>query len=592
MKKLFLLACLVALTANATYAQHDGEADLKNIMIGPFNCALFPEKGTATILRYTPDSAITTRIEATIPQKVEYEGKTYRVTGVEGLNESVFSVNVPSCVTYISRYAFDGVINVNYKGKYKKEEPWGAYCRNKYIDGCLIYEDVAKTRLAGWMPGEHDSIRIPDRVKNYESVWCKDCYFRKIELGEGVKHIKKNAFDFYLSGVGTLVIPDAVKSIESKAFSGGYGTVIMSSSVRSIGSNWINDVSRIYFYAKSMPVIIKAPQKPQKRRDDYYNPFSETELYVPEKMANKYNNHSYWHQFRIRCIEEPLDELEFGLSPARVLSHQIQPIDTLDSEAEHSFQLLLDSATLGDSWSQLRVGLEYLYGDVVPADTAFAYQWISKAAAQNNREAIYYQYLFLCQGWGVAKDMKKGYEQLIVSTTDYTDDQSVFPYSADGVCSLGVWYLGGDKEVGVRRNYKKAVKCFRKVALETPSAMRGLGYCYRGGYGVKRDYYKALLCMRVAANSDDAVAMYELGYMYYMGIGTLVDLGKALYWLEKADANGIDVEEFLKVVREEIEIWEDEWGEDYPQSREYTTKFIGNILYRKSPLKHDIIFIH
>ena len=50
------------------------------------------------------------------------------------------------------------------------------------------------------------------------------------------------------------------------------------------------------------------------------------------------------------------------------------------------------------------------------------------------------------------------------------------------------------------------------------------------------DYPRAMAAYKVGAEGGDAVCQYQVGHMYYFGIGVDVDKKQALPWTEKAAA--------------------------------------------------------
>ena len=66
-----------------------------------------------------------------------------------------------------------------------------------------------------------------------------------------------------------------------------------------------------------------------------------------------------------------------------------------------------------------------------------------------------------------------------------------------------------------------------------------LGQLYMGGLGVKKDYKKAIKWFEKAAKQGDSDAMYEIGRCYYYGgNGIKKDIKKAKEWVAKSAALG------------------------------------------------------
>ena len=74
-------------------------------------------------------------------------------------------------------------------------------------------------------------------------------------------------------------------------------------------------------------------------------------------------------------------------------------------------------------------------------------------------------------------------------------------------------------------------------------AQLSLGYIYLYGEGdIKPDYSKAFRYYEMAAAQNDNVAINNLGSLYYSGIGTPADVGKAMEMFDKAAAVNSDAQ--------------------------------------------------
>ena len=113
---------------------------------------------------------------------------------------SLGSVNIPNSVTDIGEDAFGGVKNINYSGS-ATGSPWSAFCLNGTIDGDFIYADAEKTKLAVYI-GSGTDVVVPDNVTSIGN-WA----FRGI--------------------INSIIIPNSVKEIESRAFSGCDATIYL-----------------------------------------------------------------------------------------------------------------------------------------------------------------------------------------------------------------------------------------------------------------------------------------------------------------------------------------------------------------------------
>ena len=79
---------------------------------------------------------------------------------------------------------------------------------------------------------------------------------------------------------------------------------------------------------------------------------------------------------------------------------------------------------------------------------------------------------------------------------------------------------------------------FIPAKLGNPISQYNMGYLYYNGIGMKFNYGKALFwCLR-AAEQGIIAAQNELGYMYYNGLGTPAIHSKSLYWYTQAALSG------------------------------------------------------
>lgn len=120
---------------------------------------------------------------------------------------------------------------------------------------------------------------------------------------------------------------------------------------------------------------------------------------------------------------------------------------------------------------------------------------------------------------------------------------------AESYRKLGYMYENG---YGTTQDYSKAMKCYQKA-----NAWREIGYMHYFGYGVYKNKDKAneyfAKCddredckkvisyfERITNNSNDANALYNLGWHYAEGKGITQDYQKALYYYKKAADLGLE----------------------------------------------------
>lgn len=89
---------------------------------------------------------------------------------------------------------------------------------------------------------------------------------------------------------------------------------------------------------------------------------------------------------------------------------------------------------------------------------------------------------------------------------------------------LGVIYLDGKEEIGLKRNYAQALKSFEAAALAPRAdAQYYLGIMHRNGWGTPVDRTESLRWLFLSAKKRYAPALAELGRVYIEGEGVEKD---------------------------------------------------------------------
>ena len=91
--------------------------------------------------------------------------------------------------------------------------------------------------------------------------------------------------------------------------------------------------------------------------------------------------------------------------------------------------------------------------------------------------------------------------------------------------------FGKDKEIGKTDMQKNATEGI-KALNETQMAL-GISFYEKGEYDLAFDAFK-----RVAENSDNSDAQYNLASLYAQGLGTEQNFMEAAYWFHKSNENG------------------------------------------------------
>ena len=71
-------------------------------------------------------------------------------------------------------------------------------------------------------------------------------------------------------------------------------------------------------------------------------------------------------------------------------------------------------------------------------------------------------------------------------------------------------------------------------------AQNTVGYMYEKGLGVRRDYKEAVRWYREAAECGYPYAEYNLAGMYYKGKGVKQNLSSAYSWYKRCAAHGLE----------------------------------------------------
>ncbi|MEZ5543079.1 MAG: tetratricopeptide repeat protein [Pseudomonadota bacterium] len=185
------------------------------------------------------------------------------------------------------------------------------------------------------------------------------------------------------------------------------------------------------------------------------------------------------------------------------------------------FKQKLREANQGDSEAQYDVGTMYLNGRGVQASRATAVDWFTKAADQNNPQAITRLKLM--------HENEARYQKTLADAERGERDSQY---------ELGNMYTKG---IGIDVDYPKAIAAYEQAAAQGhEKAAYKLGLLYYEGSGVAANKQTAIEWFRKSATSNYPAAQYYLGRMYAAGEGTARDPEQALVWLGKAVDGGFD----------------------------------------------------
>src|SRR5205809_712410 len=137
------------------------------------------------------------------------------------------------------------------------------------------------------------------------------------------------------------------------------------------------------------------------------------------------------------------------------------------------------------------------------------------------------------------KELSKESFSYPMSVDNEFDDLIIsdFMITAQYIFFLGFLYYSG---IIVEKNIDEAFKLFSKASnYDYPMAQVYLSKCYQtAGIGIEINSALAITCLHNAIKNDSICGQLYLGILYEDGIGSDVDLNKALYWYEKAANNG------------------------------------------------------
>ncbi|HJT92192.1 MAG TPA: hypothetical protein VJ777_09650 [Mycobacterium sp.] len=104
--------------------------------------------------------------------------------------------------------------------------------------------------------------------------------------------------------------------------------------------------------------------------------------------------------------------------------------------------------------------------------------------------------------------------------------------------ALATWYLHGTQFT--KKSIAKATQMLKHAESENvPDAAYDLAVSFEKGAGVRKSAKQAFALYVKAALLGERQSVYEVGRMYYYGIGTGRDRRLAEIWLDRAEALGV-----------------------------------------------------
>ncbi|KAG0294354.1 hypothetical protein BGZ96_001349 [Linnemannia gamsii] len=218
-------------------------------------------------------------------------------------------------------------------------------------------------------------------------------------------------------------------------------------------------------------------------------------------------------------------------------------------------------AVLGDTISQVDLGILYRTGDRVEQDYEAARYWLLKAANQGNPSAqsnlgdlyrlgfsveVDFSTAFFWYNKAANKGDADGQYRLelmhdygLIGPPDFSEAMDWYLKAANqghasAQCSIGDLHAHGE---GVPQDNVKAMEWYLRAAkLDSPRAQLKIGVMYRDGHGVSKDRTVAIdwLCKAASRKDSDEWAQFAKGLMYDAGLGVPRNDGKAFIWYHKA----------------------------------------------------------
>ena len=208
-------------------------------------------------------------------------------------------------------------------------------------------------------------------------------------------------------------------------------------------------------------------------------------------------------------------------------------------------QAAIQAANEGNVDAQCFLGIVYSVGQYdVEQNYAEAIKYFTMAAEKGEPTAQYNLSLFYIEGFGVEPDTvqaQKWYDLALQQRSDLPPLIVERPAPNDIDLTINTKKKGkSDKITSKTKNkFAKAIPTFRTRAEAGDAvAQYNLGVLYYDGIGTERNYKEALKWFRMAADQGDADAQNNLGIMYYHGHGVGKNYSQAFHWYSLAAEQG------------------------------------------------------
>ena len=294
-------------------------------------------------------------------------------------------------------------------------------------------------------------------------------------------------------------------------------------------------------------------------------------------LVNETYELSRGHQRPIRCGDLS-SNFRFNPSVESLVTSAMETVDSEDLDAaksyrtnifklgrkyeeEGKFKEALTTYMKEDDnpWCQTNIGLLYFNGQGVAKDYKKAYEWIKKAADQEEAYPMFLLGQLYDFGFFVKKDDEMAFKWY-KKAAEKEDANALFKIGCcydDGIAvspDVDVameWYgkavdkghTGAMNAIGtlyhlgknISPDYEKAMEWYRKAAEGgNGKAMFNIALLYENGLGVGRDNDRAMQWYLNSAEKGFTQAMIQLANKYYYGLGSPSDFNKSIEWFSTA----------------------------------------------------------
>lgn len=205
------------------------------------------------------------------------------------------------------------------------------------------------------------------------------------------------------------------------------------------------------------------------------------------------------------------------------------------SEALKVFLEIEPTASKLKSYVQYRIGKMYCYGLGTKQDYFQAFDWFLKSAEQGNRFAQFSLANLYYYGNGVEKDLSQAFLWYQKSASQ---GQPYASYAVAQMYSKGEYVTKDDDSA--QQHYMQAISGFLNLELKEQvdeNLFYKIGMMYKNGLGTDVDISKAIEYFKRSA--DNKWSSYQLGKLFLFGAdGLEKDKEKAVQWLTKSSSYG------------------------------------------------------